>query len=100
MDLNKSIRMAVDTGKVLLGSEKTIKAALSGNAKMIIVASNCPTERKQDLKHYTQLSDVPVLEYVGTAIELGNVCGKPFPVAAMTVLDAGNSDLLDAVKKQ
>ena len=99
MDLNKSIRMAVDTGKVLLGSEKTIKAALNGNAKMIIVAANCPAERRQDLKHYSQLSDVPVLDYAGSSVELGNVCGKPFPVTAMTVLDAGNSDLLDAVKK-
>jgi len=99
MDLNKSIRMAVDTGKVLMGADKTVKAALNGTAKLIVIASNCPIQRRQDLKHYSQLSGIPVLDFKGTSIELGTVCGKPFPVSAMSVLDAGNSDLLDAAKK-
>ena len=100
MDLNKSIRMAVDTGKVLLGVDKTMKAALNGGAKLIIVSANCPLTRRQDLKHFSQLSDVPVLDYVGSSVELGNTCGKPFPVSAMAVFEAGNSDLLEtAIKK-
>ncbi|MBI4406794.1 50S ribosomal protein L30e [Candidatus Micrarchaeota archaeon] len=94
MDINASIRMAVDTGKTILGSEKTRKVALLGEAKLIVVARNCPLVVKQDIQHYALLSKTPVIEFKGTSIELGVVCGKPFPVSALSVIDAGNSDIL------
>lgn len=96
MELSKSIRMAVDTGKTVLGSVKSKKLALTGGAKLIVIAKNCPPESKQDLMHYCQLAGVPCIEYQGTSVELGVVCGKPFTVSALSVLDAGNSDILSA----
>jgi len=44
MDLNKSLRLAIDTGKVSVGSKQSCKAINSGSAKLIILASNCPEE--------------------------------------------------------
>ena len=45
MDLNKSLRLAIDTGKVSVGSKQSCKAINSGSAKLIILASNCPKEK-------------------------------------------------------
>jgi large subunit ribosomal protein L30e len=59
---------------------------------MVILASNCPEE----IKKKVQETNVPVLEYEGTSVELGPVCGKPFTIAAMAILDAGESDILAA----
>ncbi len=97
MDLNASIRMAVDSGKTILGSQKTRKLALLGEAKVVIIARNCPPAVKADIQHYALLSKTPVIDFKGTSIELGIVCGKPFPVSALSVIDAGNSDILTAV---
>ena len=58
---------------------------------MVVLASNCP-----DIKEEVQETNVPVLEYEGTSVELGPVCGKPFTIAAMAILDAGESDILAA----
>lgn len=99
MDLNTSIRMAVDTGKTVLGSEKAKKLALLAEARAIVVARNCPTHVKQDVVHYSNLSGVPVIEFPGTSVELGVVCGKPFPVSALSVIEAGNSDILTRGKE-
>ena len=44
MDLNKSLRLAIDTGKVSVGSKQSCKAINSGSAKLVILASNCPKE--------------------------------------------------------
>lgn len=90
--------MAVDTGKVLIGSDKARKYALSGKGKLVVVSSTCPAEVRQDLEHYCKLSKLAFYEYAGSSVELGTACGKPFGVSAFCVLDFGNSDLGELVK--
>jgi large subunit ribosomal protein L30e len=92
INVDKSLIKAVKTGKVILGANRTIEAAAEGSAKMVVLASNCP----EDIKNKVQATNVPVLEYEGTSVELGPVCGKPFTIAAMAILDAGESDILAA----
>ena len=36
----------------------------------------------------------------GTSVELGVICGKPFPVQAMVVLNAGKSNIKEAGKEE
>ncbi len=98
MDLSKSIRLAVDSGKVELGADKAKKIALRGEAKLIVVARNCPSENAADLRHYCRQSGTPLVEFPGTSIELGTVCGKPFSVSALSIIEEGNSDILQAVR--
>lgn len=90
INVDKSLIKAVKTGKVIIGANRTVDAAANGSAKMVILASNCPEE----IKKKVQETNVPVLEYEGTSVELGPVCGKPFTIAAMAILDAGESDIL------
>ena len=92
INVDKSLIKAVKTGKVIIGANRTIDAAAEGTAKMLILASNCP----EDIKQKVQATNVPVLEYEGTSVELGPVCGKPFTIAAMAILDVGESDILAA----
>jgi large subunit ribosomal protein L30e len=92
INVDKSLIKAVKTGKVILGANRTIDAAADGSAKMVVLASNCP----EDIKQKVQATNIPVLEYEGTSVELGPVCGKPFTIAAMAILDAGESDILAA----
>lgn len=97
MDLNKAIRLVVDTGKVELGSGKAKKVALLGGAKLLVLANNLPKQVLRDLEHYARLSAIPVLEFEGSSIELGTVCGKPFPVSALSIMEEGNSQILKAL---
>ena len=92
INVDKSLIKAVKTGKVILGANRTIDAAADGSAKMVVLASNCPEE----IKKKVQATNIPVLKYEGTSVELGPVCGKPFTIAAMAILDAGESDILAA----
>jgi len=96
--LEKAVRTAVDTGKVELGTDRTRKLALTGRAKMVVVAGNCPQDAERDLRRYCDLSGIPVVSFRGTSIEVGMVCGKPFPVCAMGVVEEGSSDILKAAE--
>ena len=95
MDLNREIRQAVTTGKVILGSDKSLKALKLGHAKLVILALNCPEVVRADVEHYAKLASVPIHVYHGDSTELGLACGKPFLISIMTVLDPGSSNVLN-----
>lgn len=100
MDMDKAISTAVRTGKVMFGSNSALQSARTGRAKMIIVASNCPENIRKDLEYYCKLSKIPLLVYKGSSAELATVCGKPFLVAALTIRDPGDSDILKLIESQ
>ncbi|ADT83221.1 50S ribosomal protein L30e [Thermococcus barophilus] len=94
MDVAFELRKALETGKVVIGSNKTVKLAKIGGAKLIIVAKNAPKEVKDDIYYYAKLSNIPVYEYEGTSVDLGTVLGKPFVVASLAIVDPGESNIL------
>ena len=95
MDINIEIRRAVDTGKVNFGEKQAEKNILKGNGELIIISSNAKKLLKERLQHYAKLSEIPFYEFQGTSTELGSVCGKPFPVSVITVLNKGKSEILE-----
>mgnify|MGYP002625427035 FL=1 len=98
MDVDRSIRVAVDTGDVTLGSEKSIQSLKLGKGQLVIVAANTPKDIVEDVEYYTNLSDIPSYTYEGSSVELGSVYGKPFTVATLIVNDPGDSTILDDLR--
>jgi large subunit ribosomal protein L30e len=93
VDIERILRKAIKTGKVFLGSKRTIKALKNGEAKVVVIAANCPSDVKSKIEKF----NVPVIEFKGTNMELGAVCGKPFSVAALAVADIEESEILNVV---
>ncbi len=91
MDLAHALKVALETGTVSIGLAQTKEAAESKKARLVIVASSCP-DRK--LLHERTIAAVPIYHYPGTAVELGQACGRPHPISAMAVIDPGQSALL------
>ncbi|HII99968.1 MAG TPA: 50S ribosomal protein L30e [Candidatus Methanomethylophilaceae archaeon] len=89
MDLGRALKTAISTGEVAFGVEQTEKAVRSGKAQMVIVARNCPSE------FLSSVGGSPkVVRYEGNNMELGALCGKPFSVSALAVIDKGSSNIL------
>ena len=94
MDINRALRQVVQTGQVHFGVRQAKKALKEKKAKLIVVPENV----KEDvLKAFKRQRRAPLVQFKGTNFELGTVCGKPFSVSALTVIDPGESDILDAV---
>jgi large subunit ribosomal protein L30e len=92
MDLSRQLKIANTTGDLLFGQRQAIDACAKGDAKCIILAANCPQEYIDDLaaKH----PEVTMHRTVMVNRDLGVASGKPFSVSAITVVNAGDSDLL------
>ena len=88
IDIGRALKSAISTGKVEFGLEQTTKAVKDGKAQMVVLARNCPSS---DLKGET---GVKVHVYDGNNMELGALCGKPFSVSALAIIDKGSSNIL------
>ena len=98
MDVDRGIRVAVDTGDVTLGSEKSIQSLKLGKGQLVIVAANSPKDIVEDVEYYAKLSEIPSYTYEGSSVDLGSVCGKPFTVATLIIHDPGDSTLLEDLR--
>ena len=92
MDISRQLKIASATGKLLFGQRQAIDACAKGDAKCVILAANCPQDYIDDLaaKH----PEVTMHRTMIVNRELGVASGKPFSISTITVIDAGDSDLL------
>ena len=92
MDIRRQLKIASTSGKLLFGQRQAVDACAKGDAKCIILAANCPQKYIDELaaKH----PEVTMHRTVMVNRDLGVASGKPFSVSTITVVDAGESDLL------
>ena len=90
MDLSRQLKNAIATGNLLFGQRQAKDACANGNAKMVIVAANCPDDYTTALRAAHPEVSMHRARMVNR--ELGIACGKPFSVSTITVLDAGDSE--------
>ncbi len=88
VDISRALKAAITTGRVEFGVDQTEKAVREGKAQMIILAENCPS------RVLMGGTDVKTHLYEGNNMELGALCGKPFSVSALAVIDKGTSNIL------
>ena len=100
MDVNREIRRAVDTGEVLFGTKESETGIISGSAKLLVSTKNAPVQAKERLLAKAKVANTPVLEFSGNALDLGQVCGKPFNISFMIVKNAGKSGVLKAIEEE
>jgi large subunit ribosomal protein L30e len=93
-EAGKEIRRAVDTGKVLFGSKESLYSLKHGEGQLLVVTKNAPTLDLEEMAHIASLAKVPVYKFEGNGLELGNVCGKPYVISTLLVLDEGKSKVL------
>ncbi|MGM0510070.1 MAG: 50S ribosomal protein L30e [Thermoplasmatota archaeon] len=90
MDVKRAIRLAVNTGETTFGVKEASKEIEEGNAKMLVVADNCPEKKyKKD-----EIQGVPIYHFDGNNHELGSAAGKPFTASVITIIEQGNSNIL------
>ena len=83
----KSLRTKILDKKVIIGTERVLKALRSGVAlSSIYLASNCMEKTKADIEHYAGLEEVPIITLNQTNEELGLFCKKNFFVSVLAIL--------------
>ena len=95
INIDRALRSSIRTGKVVLGSNRTVEAGLNGQAKLIICAEDCP----HDVRAQLDSMDLPLYGYQGMGRDLGSACGKPFSVAALAIIEPGDSEIMALLRE-
>ena len=98
IDPNKALISVVKTGKVSFGVNSALQNAKTGKAKMIVLASNCPKDIKEQIEYYGKISKVPVMTYKGTSIDLATTLNKLFIISALSIRETGDSEILKLIE--
>ncbi len=93
-DLANDIRLAVDSGKAVFGVKESVDSIMASKAKVVIVASSNARDRLNDVMHLAKLSNVKLVVFQGNPMNLGVVCGKPYSVSVLSIMEAGSSIIL------
>ena len=93
--INSKLQLVMRSGKTVLGYKTTIKSLRSSKAKMVVISNNTPPLRKSEIEYYAMLAKCDVHHYAGNNADLGTACGKFFRVSMVTIINAGDSDILN-----
>jgi large subunit ribosomal protein L30e len=80
------LRDLISEKKVIVGTERTIKALKLGKIEKIFLASNCKQKAKDDIKQYSKLSKATVSQLRYPNDELGVLCKKPYSISVLGLL--------------
>ncbi len=98
VDVNKALKDVSKKGTITLGEKQTKTAIHKGTAKLVVMANNCPSAKT--ITTLANEQNVPIYNYTSTGVELGYTCGKNYTVSCFAVLEEGESNILQLVKKR
>jgi large subunit ribosomal protein L30e len=90
--VTSALRLTVESGSVEFGTRRGLTA---DNVRMYVIAKNTPTETAEKITEKAKKSETPLMHFNGSTLALGSVCGKPFPVALLSIMDPGTSNILE-----
>jgi len=95
MDLKEILANAISTGKVTMGQRSVLKSLMLENPKFVMLSSNCPEKIKSRIIYYCKIAQIKFNVAKVDSITLGSYCGKPFPVSVLSIINQGDSRILE-----
>ena len=84
-DHTTEIKKLLDAGKIVIGTERTVKNLKAGHAKKVFLSKNCSDDMREDITRYAALNGVEVVSLEQSSDELGAMCRRPFGIAVLSV---------------
>lgn len=77
------LRKALKDEKIIFGTKSTLKKIRDGKVKKVFLASNCPKNTEENIKHYAKLAKADVVKLKIPNDELGVTCKKQYLVSIL-----------------
>lgn len=95
--ISSQLPLAMRTGKYVVGFDQALRSVVNKTAKCLIFASNLPEHMRGQLEYYCVLANkIPIKFYEGSNNELSVLAGLKFRTSVISILDQGESDLVEA----
>ena len=95
--LEKVIKEAMDDDKCSLGAKEVITSIK--NSKLVILSDSVPTNVLQKIHETAKSSKVPTINFKGSSIALGRLCGTQFRISALSLKTLSDTNLKSILKE-
>lgn len=80
----EELRRALKEEKVVFGTKETLRNLKKGKLKKVFVSGNCPKNLRDDIKHFSKIAKIDVVELTQPDDELALLCKKNFSVSVLS----------------
>jgi large subunit ribosomal protein L30e len=95
--LEKVIKEAMDDKKCSLGAKEVIGSIK--NSKLIILSQSIPKNILQKIEEVAKSSKITTLNFNGSSVELGRLCGTQFRISALSLKTLSETNLKTLLKE-
>ena len=86
MTTKDEIKKLLKSDKLIIGSDRVLKAVRASKIEKVFVSANCASSTIDDLEHYVEISNFSLEKLDVSNDELGTICKKPFSVSIIGIL--------------
>lgn len=94
--LEKAIKDAVEDGKCSFGTKEVLGSLK--NSKLIVLSHSVSSTMTQKIVEAAKGAKVPTLNYKGSSVELGRLCGTQFRISAVSLKTLSDTNLKAIIK--
>ena len=95
--LEKIIKDAIEDGKYSFGTKEAISTIK--NSKVIVLSNSVQEKTLQKIQEAAKSSKIPTLNYAGSSVELGRLCGTQFRISALSLKTLSDTNLKAMTKE-
>ena len=95
--LEKVIKDAIEDDKCYFGSKEVISSMK--NSKLIVLSHSVPEKMLQKIQQAAKNSKVSILNYKGSSVELGRLCGTQFRISVVSLKTLTDTNLKGIIKE-
>ena len=79
----EDLKKMLQENRVVMGADIVLRKLRIGELKKVYLASNCPKNLREDIKHLSKIHNISVVEAKEDNEALGTICRKPFSISVL-----------------
>jgi large subunit ribosomal protein L30e len=95
--LEKVIKDAIEDDKCSFGTKEAISTIKS--SKLVVLSHSISEEILEKIREVSKNAKVPTLNYNGSSVELGRLCGAQFRISALSLKILSDTNLKAITKE-
>ena len=95
--LEKAIKDAIKKRKPTIGTKQVMLSM--ENSKLIVISQSVPNEKTKQVEKNAKSNNVPILNFEGSSVMLGKLCGLQFRVSAISLDSLSNTNAQAILKE-
>ena len=95
--LEKAIKDSIKKRKPTIGTKQIMHSMET--SKLIVISQSVPNEKVKNVEKNAKNYNVPILNFEGSSVELGKLCGLQFRVSAISLDSLSNANTQAILKE-